>query len=103
MSFCLWRSPLAAGLLLGAILLRRPLVDGHPGRFVPAAGALVLRQHAAADGRYPGRILFCRGRAIGSGGCCVSLGFVLARLVVRWLTGSPVKPDRPAPEASYAP
>jgi ATP synthase protein I len=34
------------------------------GRFVSTAGALVLRQHAAADEHYPGGILFCRAREL---------------------------------------
>jgi hypothetical protein len=33
---------LAAGLIARRIFLRRPLVDGSQGRFVPTAGALVF-------------------------------------------------------------
>ena len=52
--------------------LRRPLVDGAQGRFVRTAGALVLRQPAAADEHCPGWILLVVGAVIGSGCCCVS-------------------------------
>ena len=46
--------------------LRRPLVDGSQGRFVRTAGALVLRQPAAADEHCPGWLLFCRPAALGA-------------------------------------
>ena len=64
---------LVAGAVARRDFLRRPLVDGSQGRFVRTAGALVLRQPAAADEHCPGWILFCLAAVIGSGCWCVSL------------------------------
>ena len=72
MSFCFWRRALAAGLLLGAFFFGGLWWTVTQGRFIRAAGALVLRQPAAADEHCPGGILLCRAANIGSGGCCVS-------------------------------
>ena len=39
---------LMAGILLGAIFLRRSLVDGAKGPDLKKSGLMVFRQHAAA-------------------------------------------------------
>ena len=71
-----WRG----GGLLGAHLLRRPLVDGSQGRRRPTQpalwflGSLLLRTGIALAGFY-----FVCGRPLASGCSPVSLGFVIAR------------------------
>jgi hypothetical protein len=60
--------------------------------FRPTAGALVFRQHAAADGHCPGGILFVGGGHWQRLLACVCLGFVIARLFVMRLTRAPVTP-----------
>jgi hypothetical protein len=47
---------------------RRTLVDGAQGRFLQITGALVSRQHVAADGNCPRWILFCRTRRLATAG-----------------------------------
>ncbi len=71
---------LVTGMLLGAMFLRRPLVDGSQRRFIPTAGALVPRQPAAADEHDSDWILFCLGRPLGAAAAAASLGFIIARL-----------------------
>ena len=68
---------LVAGVVLGAMFLRRPVVDGSQGRFVPTAGAVVFRQPAAADEhcRWLDSIWFRV--VIGSGCWCASLDLSL--------------------------
>jgi F-type H+-transporting ATPase subunit a len=71
--------------------LRRPLVDGSQGRFVETAGALVPRQPAAAMASpWPDSILSRAGHWERLLACL--LGFVMARLVVTWLTRRAGKP-----------
>src|ERR1019366_4649544 len=94
---------LVAGLLLGAIFfgglwwtVRKGISSKQPALWF--LGSLLLRMSIAlagfyfVSGRHWERLLLCL------------LGFVMARLVVTWLTRpSGENQNRPAPEASHAP
>ena len=96
-------SALAAGLLLGGIFfaglwwtVRKGVSSNRPALLF--LGSLLLRMSITLTGFYfVGREDWLRWLL------CL-LGFVLARLVVKWLTRPPVEhPSSRAPEASYAP
>jgi formate/nitrite transporter FocA (FNT family) len=97
MKRCVWHLAMVAGVLLGAMFFGGLWWTVRKGVSFQAAGALVLRQPAAADEHRPGWILLCCPAVIGSGCWCVCLGFVMARLIVTRLTGPPVEhPNAPA-------
>ena len=95
---------LAAGLLLGAFFfgglwwtVRKGVSSEQPALWF--FGSLLLRMSITLAGFY-----FVSGAIIGSGWLLCLLGFVMARLVVKWLTRPPVEHRTArAPEASHAP
>ena len=93
---------LVAGLLLGAIFFGGLWWTVRKGVVVQAGGALVFRQPAAAHGPRAGRVLFVAGGHWQRLLVCL-LGFVMARLVVTWLTRRRSKPAIAGTEASHAP
>lgn len=96
-------SALAAGLLLGGIFfaglwwtVRKGVSSNRPGLLF--LGSLLLRMSITLTGFY------FIGRENWQRWALCLLGFVLARLVVKWLTRPPVEhPGSRAPETSYAP
>jgi F1F0 ATPase subunit 2 len=95
--------PLAAGILLGAIFfgglwwtVRIGVSSKRPAIWF--FGSLLLRMSVALVGFY----LVARGRWERLLACI--LGFIIARLVVTWLTKTSVRrQSQPAPRASHAP
>ena len=97
MNFCLLALALAAGVLLGAIFfgglwwtVRKGVSSKRPALWF--FGSLLLRMSIALAGFY-----FVRGGHWERLLLCL-LGFVLARLVVTWLTRPPVEKPAAAPE-----
>ena len=94
---------LAAGLLLGAIFFGGLWWTVRQGRFIPRPalwffGSMLLRMSITLAGFY------FVGRENWERWLLCLLGFILARLVVKWLTRPPVEHHSArAPETSYAP
>jgi hypothetical protein len=87
-----------------AIFLRRPLVDGAQGPFVPAAGAVDFWQPAAAD-EHALAGFYWSPAVIGSGCWPVSSDLSSRAFLVTRLTGpgEPIRPSRRRPAMRLSP